>query len=113
MSHADRKKMMDAKKKKKKGGGDDDASLPRAPVQVVVNLPADARLSIDNEATRATGTKRLFTSPPIVEGRSYSYTFKMELVRDGKTVSVTKEVTVSAGKETTVSFDDPRSVASR
>jgi len=112
MSHPDRKKMMEKKKKGKKGGGED-ASLPRAPVQIVVNLPADAKLIIDDEATKATGAKRHFTSAPTYKGSSYSYTLKMELVRDGKTVSVTKEVTGKAGTETSVSFDDPRTVASR
>jgi uncharacterized protein (TIGR03000 family) len=115
MSHEKRKEMMEKTRKGKggKGGGEGDASLPRAPVQIVVNLPADAKLTIDDEATKATGAKRVFTSAPTYEFSSYSYTLKMELVRDGKTVAVTKQVTAEAGKETTVSFDDPRAVASR
>jgi uncharacterized protein (TIGR03000 family) len=110
-THAERKKEME----KKDGGSGSGTSSLRLPAQIVVTLPADARLTIDDGVTQSVGTRRLFTSPPLALDRSYSYTLKAEFVRDGKTVSVTKKAAVTPGAETQVSFDDvpQRSVASR
>jgi uncharacterized protein (TIGR03000 family) len=109
-THAERKKEME-----KKDGSSGGTSSLRLPAQIVVTLPADARLTIDDGVTQSVGTRRLFTSPPLAPDRSYSYTLKAEFVRDGKTVSVTKKAAVTPGGETLVSFDDvpQRSVASR
>jgi uncharacterized protein (TIGR03000 family) len=121
MTNAERKKMMDKEpkkdgmdKEKKDGSGSGSSSL-QLPAQIVVTLPADARLTIDDGATQSVGTTRVFRSPPLPQDHPYSYTLKAEFVRDGKTVSVTKTAAVSAGKETLVSFDDisQRSVASK
>jgi len=109
MTHPDRKKMMG---KGKKGGGEGEIST-RA--RLVVTLPADAKLTVDESGTQADGTRREFISPTLTPNRSYSYTLKAEFVRGGKTVTVTKKATVTAGKETLVSFDDApdRTVASK
>jgi len=120
MTNAERKKMMDKEKKdgmdkeKKDGSGSGTSSL-QLPAQIVVTLPADARLTIDDGATQSVGTTRVFRSPPLPQDHSYSYTLKAEFVRDGKTVSVTKTAAVSPGKDTLVSFDEipQRSVASK
>ncbi len=103
MSHKQRKERM--AKDKKGGGTGSEGSLPR-PAQILVSLPADARLTIDEEKTQSGGTTRLFVSPPLRPDRSYSYTLKAQFVRDGKTVSLTKKASVSAGAETRVSFED-------
>jgi len=114
MTHEQRNKMM-GKKKGKKGGSDEESSSLRAPARILVTLPADATLTIDDGETQSGGTSREFISPPLARNRSYSYTLKAEFVRKGKKVSATKKVAVSAGKETPVSFDDvpQRSLASR
>jgi uncharacterized protein (TIGR03000 family) len=108
-------KKTEQKKEKKSGEGDEDKTALLLPAQIVVTLPADARLTFDDEATQSVGTKRFFTSPPLPRENTYSYTLKAEFVRDGKTVSVTKTASVTPGKETLVSFDDTpaRSVASK
>ncbi len=76
-----------------------------APATLIVNVPAEARLSIDGEATTSTATQRVFVSPALNFGREYHYTLEAEFQKDGKMVKVTKEVAVKAGDETRVNFD--------
>src|SRR5262245_11742110 len=45
-----------------------------APIQIEVELPdADAELIFDDHPTRQTGKARLFTTPPLPRGQSYTY----------------------------------------
>ena len=53
-----------------------------------------------------TSAVRSFQTPKLEPGRSYFYTLKADVVRDGRTVSASKRVTVEAGKEATVEFSD-------
>jgi uncharacterized protein (TIGR03000 family) len=71
-----------------------------ASATILVNLPADAKLLIDNEATTSTGDSRLFVSPTLNPGREYHYTLKAEAVRDGKPVTVERVIAVRAGETT-------------
>jgi uncharacterized protein (TIGR03000 family) len=111
-THAEREKTMKGKDKGK--GPDEESSLSR-PAQIVVSLPADARLTFDGQGTGSAGAQRTFLSPPLSPDSSYWYTVKAEFVREGKTVSIARRVAVAAGKETRVSFDEApaTSVASR
>jgi uncharacterized protein (TIGR03000 family) len=85
-----------------------------APATIVVSLPVDARLSIDDAPTTATSASRTFVSPALESGYDYHYVLKAEVVRDGKTVSVEERVTVRAGEQTRVSLKLPTdSVAQR
>ncbi len=63
------------------------------------------KLTIDGEATTSTSTQRVFVSPALETGRDYHYTVKVEFVKEGKVVSVSKEVAVRAGNETRVTLD--------
>jgi uncharacterized protein (TIGR03000 family) len=90
------------------------AEIAEAPATLVVSLPADARLTIDGDATSSTSDVRVFTSPALESGRDFSYTLKAEIVRDGTTQSVTRTVTVRAGEETRVTLNIPEvTVAAR
>jgi uncharacterized protein (TIGR03000 family) len=80
-----------------------------APATIVVRLPADARLMIDGNATRSTQDVRTFESPPLQPGKTYQYTLKAEVTRDGKTVERSRDVTVRAGQQSDVTFDLPSS----
>jgi uncharacterized protein (TIGR03000 family) len=97
-----------------KGKGDKGTMAP-APATIIVSLPAEARLSIDDSITNSTSDRRVFVSPELNPGREYHYTLKAEWNRDGKPVSVTKQVAVSAGNETMVTIEaaNAASVASR
>jgi uncharacterized protein (TIGR03000 family) len=76
-----------------------------APATIVVTLPADARLTVDDAATTSTSTRRVFVSPALPQGQEFHYTLKAEFVREGKPVVVNKEVAVRAGDETRVDLD--------
>jgi uncharacterized protein (TIGR03000 family) len=85
-----------------------------APATIIVSLPADATLSIDDAATTSTSSLRVFTSPVLPLGRDFHYTLKAELTRDGKAVTLSKDVTVRAGEESRVNLNEgAASVASR
>jgi uncharacterized protein (TIGR03000 family) len=85
-----------------------------APATIVVSLPADAKLLIDNEATTSTGDSRVFVSPTLNPGREYHYTLKAQAVRDGKPVTVERVIAVRAGETTPASLTLPAtSVAQR
>jgi uncharacterized protein (TIGR03000 family) len=84
-----------------------DETLAPAPATIVVELPADAKLLIDNEATTSTGSSRIFQSPALNPGREYHYTIKAEVVRNGKPVKAEQVVTVRAGEITPVTLTVP------
>src|SRR5262249_55929791 len=78
-----------------------------APATLVVSLPADAKLTIDGNATRSTTATRTFVTPALEKGMEFSYTLKAEVVREGQTFTAIKNVTVKAGEESKVSIEIP------
>jgi uncharacterized protein (TIGR03000 family) len=74
---------------------------------VVVELPADAKLTIDGEATTSTSATRVFQTPALEPGQTFHYTFQAQVERDGKVQSVTRRVEVRAGEQTRVSLALP------
>jgi uncharacterized protein (TIGR03000 family) len=71
---------------------------------ILVYLPADAKLTIDGDATSSTSGTRWFVTPPLPTDGNYRYTFQAQYDRAGQTVSVKREVVVRAGRQTTVSL---------
>jgi uncharacterized protein (TIGR03000 family) len=84
-----------------------------APATLVVDLPAEARLTIDGDPTTSTSEHRVFVSPELNPGRDYHYTLRAEIMRDGKPVTVARKVAVRAGEETQVTLILPNEVAQR
>jgi uncharacterized protein (TIGR03000 family) len=81
---------------------------------VVVELPADATLTIDGAATTSTSATRVFQTPELEPGQTFHYTFQAQVERDGKVQSETRRVEVRAGEQTRVSMTLPAtSVAAR
>jgi uncharacterized protein (TIGR03000 family) len=75
-----------------------------APATLIVSLPADAKLVIDETATTSTSAERTFVSPTLNPGVDYSYTLKAEVIREGKKVQAEDKVTVRAGEKTRVTL---------
>ncbi|HTU89049.1 MAG TPA: TIGR03000 domain-containing protein [Gemmataceae bacterium] len=75
---------------------------------IVVHLPAEASLSIDGQQTQQRSDTRTFTSPPLEPGKTYTYTIRAEMKRDGHLLSDTQTVTVRAGRlsETTMKLSN-------
>jgi uncharacterized protein (TIGR03000 family) len=74
---------------------------------LVVNLPADAKLLIDGQATSSETAHRVFETPALETGREFYYTLQAQVVRDGKTEVITQRVTVRAGEATEVRLEVP------
>ena len=85
--------------------------VPTNTAKLYVTLPSDAKLTIDGEETVSTSESRVFESPSLTPGKTFFYVLKATVVRDGKTETVTKEVTVRAGEETRINIEVPETVA--
>jgi uncharacterized protein (TIGR03000 family) len=81
------------------------ATAGSAPATITVNLPADAKLTIDDSPTNATSGNRTFATPALEAGNEYFYTLKVEVTRNGQTVTDSKRISVRGGEETQVNFD--------
>jgi uncharacterized protein (TIGR03000 family) len=84
-----------------------------APSTIVVSLPADAVLTIENQPTISTSEVRRFVTPELRISGQYQYTLKAEITRDGQKLTASKDVVVSGGKDIQVAFDFPTAVAQR
>lgn len=80
---------------------------------VIVRLPADARLYAEGSALSLTGAERSFVTPELTPGREYTYTFRVEYERGGRTQTESRSVVVTPGKVSTLEFADagPRTEA--
>ncbi len=83
-----------------RAGADDQASSDTA--VLVVRLPAAASLTIEGEATKQTGPERVFVSPKLKAGKTYTYDLKATWEENGKPKTVTRQAEVAAGKRTVV-----------
>lgn len=71
---------------------------------VVLKAPVDARLTVEGQTIQRTSAQETFLTPELEQGSSYTYTFKAEIVRDGKPVSFTKQIQVRAGQTSEADF---------
>jgi uncharacterized protein (TIGR03000 family) len=78
-----------------------------AAATIVVELPADAKLTVDGTATTQTSARRLFTTPELKRDQDYTYTFEAEFSHEGKNITLSREVIVRGGQQTSVRFDAP------
>ncbi len=72
---------------------------------LLVNVPADAKIYVNGNATSSTGVQRQYISRNLEAGHSYGYEIKAEMVVDGKVVSQTKSVRLVPGQSMNVSFE--------
>lgn len=74
--------------------------------QLIVNVPQDANVYLQDQRMTLTGARRRYVSPAL-DATPHVYTVKVEVVRDGRTLTKTTKAQVRAGQEVevTVSFD--------
>jgi uncharacterized protein (TIGR03000 family) len=72
---------------------------------ISVNVPADARIFVNGKTTTSTGTSRQYISRGLVAGRRYTYEFRAETTVDGKPVTDTQVVQLTAGEQAQVAFN--------
>lgn len=73
-------------------------------VLINVSLPEGAKLLVNGNATRSLGAERTFISRGLEAGKRYKYELRAEAEKDGKAVSETKVVYVTAGDQTSLVF---------
>jgi uncharacterized protein (TIGR03000 family) len=72
---------------------------------IIVQLPADATLTVDGERTQSTSGTRVFVSPPLEPGKKYQYNLRAEVNRDGRRETTSRTVDVRAGQTSEVNID--------
>jgi uncharacterized protein (TIGR03000 family) len=71
---------------------------------LTVWVPYEAKVTINGMLTKSTGSKRHFVSYGLRPGYSYKYEVKAEIVREGKILTETQTVSVTAGDRGGVAF---------
>src|SRR5262249_27822524 len=80
-------------------------STMRADGLLSVNVPEDAKIYVNGQATTSTGESRQYVSPDLASGFNYDYEVRAEVVRDGRTVEQVKKIDVRAGETANLAFD--------
>lgn len=97
---------------------EDKAKEKEGAARLILDVPQDARVYIDDQLMRTPSARRIFSTPTLQAGQAYFYDIRVEVVRDGRTHSETKRVIIRAGDTVTASFsggpavDPNRAVAS-
>jgi uncharacterized protein (TIGR03000 family) len=84
------------------------ALQPKTPqsAEIVVYLPAEAKVFIEDRPTTSTGPERHFETDPLQPGRTYTYTLRVEMPDDSESDDPqTKRITVRAGETVEVRFN--------
>jgi len=84
------------------------AGGPSTSVVLKFLLPtADAELWVEGNKVDSTGRVRQYVSPPLEPGVKYAYTVEARWLQEGRKMSQTREVPVSAGDRNSVDFTAP------
>lgn len=83
------------------------AASSGAPARMEINVPADAQLWLNGASTTLTGATRLFQTPPLTSGPTYTYEVKAKWQQDGKEKEATRTVTVQPGGFVRVDMKSP------
>ena len=83
------------------------AASGQAVAYLDVRVPEDAKIYLQDQLMTLTGAERRFVTPELPAGASSVYNVKVEVVRDGQTLSKVAQATITAGQvvEVTVTFD--------
>jgi uncharacterized protein (TIGR03000 family) len=84
------------------------AGRSEATAQVEVSLPADAELWFNGKKMKTMGAARRFETPPLRAGDHFSYDARASWKENGRTVTKTRQISISAGDVIHVSFTAPR-----
>ncbi len=75
--------------------------------RLTIDVPADARLFLNDQPTQSTAAVRTFLTPPLAVGDTYYYVVRVEMQRDGRTVSESKRVLLHPGEQVYTRFSQP------
>jgi uncharacterized protein (TIGR03000 family) len=97
------------KTKKNKTGFKQTMDPTRA--KLLIEVPANAKLFIDDMPVKVTAGVRSFDTPVLEPGQLYYYLIRIEVMRDGEPVSETRRIIVQAGQVARADFKDLESRA--
>src|SRR5205823_7043840 len=90
------------------GGYSDDTSQQSTADQnaahIRVLVPDNAQVWFDDAPTQQTGSVRIFDTPALEPGRSYTYQVRARWTENGRDVSQTREAKIHPGDSVTVDF---------
>jgi uncharacterized protein (TIGR03000 family) len=92
-------------------GGDKKDQVSATRAKLIVEVPADAKLYIDDQLMKTPSTRRVYSTPDLEQGQAYYYVVKVEVVRDGQVQTETKRVILRAGEVIRADFSTPEAVA--
>jgi uncharacterized protein (TIGR03000 family) len=78
-----------------------------SPANLTVNVPADAEIWLGETKMASTGSVRVFYSPPLTPGRQYTYDIRAHWKDNGRDITQTQNVDVTAGGDLHVTFPLP------
>jgi uncharacterized protein (TIGR03000 family) len=73
---------------------------------LVVDLPADAKLFVDDQLMKTPSAHRVFNTPTLQAGQVYFYDLRAEVTRNGQTFADTRRVVVRPGELIQASFPE-------
>lgn len=72
---------------------------------IIVNLPADATLYVNEQVSNPGANVRTFISPDLEPGKTYFYTIRCDLKRNDRIVTETQKIYFHPGSEVPVNFN--------
>jgi uncharacterized protein (TIGR03000 family) len=77
---------------------DEDRAAAQSRARLIVELPAGAKLYVDDAPISDAGTQKSFRTPVLEKDQDFFYEIRAEVIRDGKPVSETRRVIVKSGE---------------
>jgi uncharacterized protein (TIGR03000 family) len=78
--------------------------------RLVIEMPADAKLYIDDNPVKSTAELRQFYTPTLEANQTYFYDVRVEMIKDNKLVTENKRVFVRANDVVRESFKTTKSI---
>ena len=74
--------------------------------KLTLHVPAEAKVTLAGVATKQGGEVREFSTSKLASGQAWdNYTVHVEIVRDGKTLTQDKKITLTGGSAQELSID--------
>lgn len=73
---------------------------------LLVDLPADAKLFVDDKQMKSGHVRAAIITPALEPGRTYAYQVRVELVRGGQTLTETQRVLLRPGQRSHACFTE-------
>jgi len=94
----------EAKPEPKKKTDAKTSALTDGIARITVELPEDAKLTVNGVACPLTTSKRILETPELQAGQTYYYTLEAKVIRNGETIAESRRVVFESDKNVRVDF---------